>query len=635
MVLQRDIQIPVWGWAEPGSPIKVEIAGNSAGATAGADGKWLARLPALAAGGPHTLTVRTPGSDPLVVSDVLVGEVWLCSGQSNMEFPVSSVIDAGKELAAAGQPGIRLFHVPRLAAVHPQNETDAAWRVCNSESVRFFSAVAYFHALELQRRLNVPVGLINASWGGTVAEAWTSREGLLAEPSLHALVAGFDELLSKDGDAVGECRRIFDLWEQTYVKRPVPPNLGLEGGWAGPVVKPEEWAPMTLPGHWQRAGLNFSGVVWFRREVEIPAAWAGEDLTLSLGACDKSEWTYFNGEFMGSLTMAESPNAWSTPRVYTVPGKLVRAGKNVVAVRVYSNIFDAGMTGPADCMFIKPGSASKADAISLSGVWTYRVEHDFGIVPPAPPIPPGPNNPDLPWVLYAGMIAPLAPYAMRGAIWYQGESNASRARQYRILFPALIRDWRRLWGQDHFHFHFVQLANFMSPPDLPGSESNWAELREAQTLALALPDTGMAVIIDIGDEKDIHPTNKQDVGRRLAWSALSRIYGIEDVTPSGPLYRTSQTEGSHIRVFFHLFGSALEARNGDLKAFAIAGADKKFYWAEARIDGETILVSNPAVIAPVAVRYGWADNPPCNLYNRAGLPASPFRTDDWPAAGGV
>ncbi|MFA6175098.1 MAG: sialate O-acetylesterase [Phycisphaerae bacterium] len=633
MVLQRDIAIPVWGWAEPDSHVTVELAGNCARATAGVDGKWLARLPALPPGGPHTLTARIHDGVLQVVTDVLVGEVWLCSGQSNMEFPLSGVKNAKEEVAAAGHPNIRLFEVPKSVEVNPRSDTTSQWEICTPDSAKNFSAVAYFHGVELQRRLGVPVGLINASWGGTTAESWTSREGLLAEPTLHDIVVDCDHVYPGDEIRVAETLRNIAHWEQIYLKRPTPPNLGFEQGWANPEVDREEWNSIEVPGPWQRAGLNFNGVVWFRRELDIPSSWEGRDLTLSLGACDKSEWTYFNGEFIGSLTLQEGADAWSTPRVYTVPGRLVKAGRNLVAVRVFSHLHLGGMTGPASLLFTRLAVAPEAGVISLKGTWIYRVEHNFGIIPPVPLPPPSPDNASLPWVLYAGMIAPLVPYTVRGAIWYQGESNAPRAYQYRTLFPALIRDWRQRWGQEHFHFHFVQLANFanhMAPSEQPG-ESRWAELREAQTRTLALPDTAMAVTIDVGDETDIHPTNKQDVGRRLAWSALSNIHGLEDVTPSGPLYKACKVEGSQMRLYFEHLGGALEARGGALKAFAIAGADKRFLWADARIEGDTVVVSSPDVSDPVAVRYGWADYPLCNLYNRAGLPASPFRTDDWPA----
>ena len=628
-VLQREIEIPVWGWAEPGGQVTVELAGNCAMTTAGADGKWLAKLPPLPAGGPHTLTARTQSVAPLVVNDVLIGEVWLCSGQSNMEFQVPGVKNGKAEVAAADHPNLRLFHVPLASESRPQDDVPAAWELCTPESVRSFSAVGYFHGLELQRRLGVPVGLINSSRGGTKAEAWTSREGLAAEPALADLVAESDRLFTSDPVAVEGFRKDLTQWEQTYVQRPFPPNLGFEQGWANAEGN-DDWKTIAAPGHWQRAGLNFSGVVWFRREVAIPGDWAGQDLTLSIGACDKSEWTYFNGEFMGSLTHEGCSNAWCTPRVYTVPGRLVKAGKNVIAVRVYSHLYDAGMTGPAAVMFVKPAAAPQYDAISLAGTWAYQVEHNFGIIPPLPPMPPGPDTPGAPCALFNGMIAPLVPYAMRGAIWYQGESNADLPQQYRTLFPAMIRDWRRVWGQERFHFHFVQLANYMNPPAEPG-ESLWAELREAQTMALSLADTGMAVIIELGDESDIHPKNKQDVGRRLAYSVLSKVHGLADVTPSGPLYKACKIEGSRVRLVFSDLGGGLEARGGALKAFAIAGPDRKFVWADAKIDGETVVVSSPQVSAPVAVRYGWADNPPCNLYNKAGLPASPFRTDDWVA----
>lgn len=630
-VFQREIEIPVWGWAEPGNLVTVELAGQCASATAGSGGKWLAKLPPLPAGGPHTLVARTQGAEPVTVSDILIGEVWLCSGQSNMEFQLPGVTDGNAEVAAANHPQIRLFHVPLASEVKPADDVAAPWEVCTPKSAASFSAVGYYHGLELHRRLGVPVGLIDSTRGGTKAEAWTSREGLAAEPSLEELAAESDRLFTSDPAAVAEFRRVFNEWEETYIKRPVPPNIGFEQGWAGE-AETGEWQPIVTPGHWQRAGLQFSGVVWYRREVEVPEAWAGRDLTLGIGACDKSDWTYFNGAFLGSLTIQESSSAWNAPRVYTVPGRLVKPGRNVIAVRVMSHIYDAGMTGPAGAMFLKPGGAPGAEAIPLAGPWKCRVEHNFGVVPPPPPMPPGPDTPGAPCALYNGMIAPLAPYALRGVIWYQGESNTDRPILYRTLFPAMIRDWRRAWGQARLPFHFVQLANYMIEPPEPG-ESQWAELREAQTMTLALPDTGMAVIIDIGEGCDIHPKNKRDVGLRLACSALSKVYGLTDVVASGPLFKSFQIEGSQIRVAFDSdsIGGGLEARGGALKAFAIAGADRKWVWADARIDGDTVVVSSPQVAAPVAVRYGWADNPPCNLYNKAGIPASPFRTDDWTA----
>jgi len=615
-VLQREMQLPVWGWAEPGSLVTVELAGKSAIATAGADGKWLAKLLPLPAGGPHTLVAKTQGAAPVVVNDVLIGEVWLCSGQSNMELQLPGAINGKEEVAAANHPRLRLFLVPLASDVVSSEEIPSQWEVCTPESAANFSAVGYFHGLELQRRLGVPVGLIGSSRGGTMAEAWTSREGLAAEPTLLPIAEESDRLFASEPEAVKDlCKDFSD--QELAVKRPVPAtNKGFEQGWAN-LEAGEGWETIQAPGTWQGAGLSFSGVVWYRREVEIPGGWAGQDLTLSIGACDKSEWTYFNGEPVGSLTMQDNPSAWSTQRVYTVPGRLVKAGKAAIAVRIYSNIYNGGMTGPEHGMFLKPVAAPKSAAIALAGAWSYQVEHNFG-----------PHTLVAPCALFNGMIAPLIPYALRGVAWYQGESNADHPFRYRKLFPALIRDWRRRWGQEHLHFHYVQIANYTDQPEQPG-ESQWAELREAQTMALSLPDTGMAVIIDIGEAANIHPLNKQDVGRRLAASVLSKVHGLADVTASGPLYKSSQAEGLQIRILFSDVDGGLEARGGALKAFAIAGEDRKFVWADAEIDGETVVVSSSFVNAPVAVRYGWADNPPCNLYNKAGLPASPFRTDDW------
>jgi sialate O-acetylesterase len=622
-VLQREIEIPVWGWANPGSCVSVELAGKSVRATASTDGKWLAKLPPLPAGGPHTLTISEPGEATLEVNDLLIGEVWLCSGQSNMEFTLAAVNDAETEVAAANHPMIRLFKVPILWKNEPQDDVAAEWKLCNSESASEFSAAGYFHGLELQRRLGVPVGLIDSTRGGTKAEEWTSRAGLAAEPTLQSIVAEKDRVSTNDPVRIEALRQELTDWQQTYVNRPFPKNHAFEQGWANPDDSSDEWKPIAVPGHWQNAGLKFSGVVWYRREVDIPADWAGQDLSLSIGACDKSEWTYFNGELVGSLTHQDCENAWSTPRDYTVRGQLVRAEKNVITVRVFSHLADGGMTGPADRMFVKPETAEETEAISLAGQWNHRVEHNFGLTPPQPLEP---DSPGAPCALYNAMIAPLIPYALRGAIWYQGESNADRAPQYQTLFPAMIRNWRQDWGQEHLHFHFVQLANFKPPAMEPG-ESNWAELREAQTMALSLPDTGMAVIIDIGEETDIHPKNKQDVGRRLAASVLSRVYDLADIIPSGPHYQAHSIEGAQIRLSFQYVANGLVARGGALKAFAIAGADQKFHWADADIDGDSVVVSSPEVPEPVAVRYGWADNPACNLYNTAGLPASPFRTD--------
>jgi sialate O-acetylesterase len=390
---------------------------------------------------------------------------------------------------------------------------------------------------------------------------------------------------------------------------------------------------MQAPGSWQGAGLNYNGVVWFRRDVDVPAAWAGKDLVLNLAPCDKHDTTYFNNVEVGGIGL-ENPDAWKTPRCYRIPGRLVKAGRNVIAVRIFSYVYAGGFMGsPAEMKLDPPDGAAGQTPIMLHGDWRYQVEHNFGpITPVALQAPLGPGNQNSPYSLYNGMIAPLIPYGLRGAIWYQGESNASRPSEYRTLFPAMIRCWRDEWKQGDFPFLLVQLANYMAANAHP-VESQWAELREAQALALKLPNTGMAVAIDIGDAADIHPKNKQEVGKRLAAWGLNAFYGRKDVVPSGPLYAGMAVEGNRIRIRFeHVAGGLVVRGGGPLTGFAIAGPapdglPRRFVWADAVVDGETVVVSSPAVPDPTAVRYAWANNPACNLYNAAGLPAAPFRTD--------
>ena len=384
---------------------------------------------------------------------------------------------------------------------------------------------------------------------------------------------------------------------------------------------------MQLPKLWDEPELaNFDGLVWFRKQVDVPESWAGKELTLELGPIDDMDATWLNGTKVGGL---ETPGHYRTNRKYKVSSTVVKAGRNVIAVRVLDTSGGGGIYGRPKQMKLKPVGASDKEAISLAGPWRYKKGFDLQSMPPQPKPPTRVNHANAPTALYNAMIAPLIPYGIRGAIWYQGESNASRAYQYRRLFPAMIKCWRQDWGQGDFPFVFVQLANFMAVNPEP-AESAWAELREAQSMTLALPNTGMAVIIDIGQAKDIHPKNKQDVGRRLALWPLAKTYA-KQLVYSGPLYKSMNVEGNKVVLHFDDVGGGLIARGGGpFKGFAIAGADRKFVWADAKIDGNTVVVSSDGVAEPVAVRYAWADNPVCNLYNKEGLPASPFRTDDWP-----
>jgi sialate O-acetylesterase len=616
MVLQQGVPVPVWGTSSPGDLVTVHFAGQQVSASADSDGRWMVRLAPLEANSsPSELEVSLSDGASYVISDVLVGEVWVCSGQSNMEWPLQSSRNGAKEVKQAHFPAIRLFTVPHRPSRTPETEiAGAAWCACLPETVANFSAVAYYFAREIQSRLNIPIGLIHTSWGGTIAEAWTSWDALLENPATRGIVETFEHSLRDMASRVDE-------WEAQQEKTRDKGNTKHAEGWAGIEEPQAGWREMVLPGTWQSRGLNHSGIVWFRKTIEIPAAWAGRDLQLAIGATDKSDTTYFNNTHVGGITMAERADSWSHLRTYTVPGELVRAGRNVIAVRVHSDKYVGGMTGPKEFMQLSCPDCAGDGSIPLAGSWRYAVEADYGLVQvPVEPLYKAPG------VLFNGMVAPLLPFAIRGAIWYQGESNADRAAQYRDLFQVLIRSWRRAWAQGDFPFYFVQLANYMARQEQP-IESQWAELREAQTMALALPNTGMAVAIDIGEAGDIHPRNKMDVGLRLTLHALHGTYGHSDVIPSGPLFRSAKREGSSLRLSFDHIGGGLVCQGDALRGFSIAGEDGHFVWAEATIDGEDILVSSPEIAAPQSARYGWADNPEVNLYNKAGLPASPFRSD--------
>lgn len=629
MVMQRDRPLPVWGWTEPGKKVEASIGKNTAKGVAGADGKFVVMLAPMPAGGPYELIVK--GSSRVIVRNVMLGEVWICSGQSNMQWPVNNSANAAAEVAAAACPGIRLFSVPRLALIERQADIAAKWQECSPDTVKDFSAVGYFFGRELHRRLGVPVGLINSSWGGTRIEAWISRESLMTDPPCRKMVERYETFLASPEreQIVAKIASLpaDPLERERLLVHPDPGNLGFGQGWAAPGFDDSAWPSINLPAAWQQIGHDFSGVFWFRREVNIPSAWAGKDLILSVGACDKHDTTYFNNEHIGSIGF-ENTNAWCTTRRYTIPGRLARPGRNVVAVRVYSFRNQGGMIGPENDMWMAPAANAAAVKIPLTGPWRYQIEHNFGVIVSAS-TPFGPGNPNSPHILFDSMINPLLPFALRGFIWYQGESNAGSARYYRSQMPLMIRDWRKAWGSDNLCFLLVQLANYKAVMDEP-SKSTWAELREAQLMALSEPDTGMAVAIDIGDANDIHPKNKQEAGRRLSLAALAKAYG-EDIVYSGPIIESWNIEGDTIRLRFKHIGGGLTSVGGaPLKGFAVAGNDRVFHWAEAVIAGDTILVRSKDVPRPVAARYAWADNPVCNFINKEKLPASPFRTDNWP-----
>lgn len=637
MVLQRDREIPVWGWDTPGQKIEVRLNGQSAEGITLDDGRWQVRLKPEPAGGPHELTVG--GSTETVVHDVLIGEVWVCSGQSNMEWKVHSVVNSEDEIASANWPEIRMFTVAKKVSDVPLDDVVGDWQKAISDNVGGFSAVGYFFGREVHRALKVPVGLIHTSWGGTPAEAWMSRRWLEADQDFMPIVDRYQKALHEYPEAKARWDQAVEKLKDKADAMPVyHVDTGNEGerlGWANPDLDVADWSVMGLPGYLETVpGMQIDGAVWFRRFIQIPGSWSGKDLQLELGPIDDFDTTYFNGAIVGS-TGIDTPGFYAVPRRYRIPGSLVKEGTAVIAVRVFDHFGNGGFAGyPAQ---MKLGPAEEGEPpLKLAGDWSYKVERELdpsAVSGPGgqnlPPEPMGPGHSHSPEGLYNGMLLPLAPYALAGAIWYQGETNAGRGHQYRKLLAAMIQNWREVWGQGDLPFGIVQLANFMPRQEQPG-ESDWAELREAQAMVSTdLPNVGLAITIDIGEADDIHPRNKQDVGARLAKWALADIYG-KHLEPSGPRDAELEVVGSQARIRFKHTAAGLVARGGELKGFAVAGEDRQFHWAKARIEGDIVVVETDAVSGPIAVRYGWANNPECNLYNSEGLPAVPFRTDTWP-----
>jgi sialate O-acetylesterase len=637
MVLQRGKPAPVWGTAEPGEEVTVSLGSLFAKATADDKGNWMARLPALPQSD-QPLELKIVGSrpgkgggaaEPLVITDVLVGDVWVCSGQSNMEWPVRASNNAEQEAASANYAKIRMFRFPHTVSVAPTREVKGEWKVASPETVPNFSAVGYFFGRAIHQSQNVPIGLIDNSWGGMPAESYTSREALAADPDFKPIL---DRKVSS-AEGYEAKRAEYDRKVAEWSAANLPKDTGpADESWAAPDLPTSDWKAMELPRMWENSGLAIDGAVWFRKEVEVPQAMTGHDAVLSLGAIDDFDTTYVNGRRVGQTPYGDE-RAYSKQREYTVPADVLRPGRNVIAVRVFDWFGGGGLVGPADKMFLGTKGPAAIGPVSLAGEWVYNVEKSLvppEKLPPRPQEPLGPNSPSAASNLWNGMVHPIVPYAITGVIWYQGESNAGRAVQYQKLFPAMITDWRKQWGQGDFPFLFVQLANFMARKSDPG-ESQWAELRDAQLQTTkTVPNTAMAVIIDVGEEKDIHPKNKQDVAKRLALAAEKLAYNKADVVYSGPMYKGMKIEGDKVRLSFDHVGGGLVARGDALKGFAVAGDDKKFVWAEAKLDGNDVIVSAPGVSEPKAVRYGWADNPEVTLYNTEGLPATPFRTDDWP-----
>jgi sialate O-acetylesterase len=622
MVLQQKSSVPFWGTATPGKILKITTSWNNKTIQTAVtkDGSWKTDVPTPVYGGPFNIEI-TDGTK-LELRNVMIGEVWLCSGQSNMEMPLAGwgkIMNYEKEIAEANYADIRLLRVEKSVGFKPAKELlvrNKGWVTCSPQTIPEFSAVAYFFGRNLYQHLHIPIGLIDASWGGTIAEAWTSSGSLKTMPDFTSSLIEMDRKAANFNNLTMKFKQDSTKW-QALVKEK---DRGLSNGnalWATNDMPEIDWNSIKVPGFWEGTVLpDFDGVVWLRKTIDIPADWQNKPLTLKLDKIDDADITYYNGVEIGHTT------DYAASRTYSIPSNLVKSGKAVITVRVLDTGGGGGFYGEAALMTL---SLSNQESISLAGIWQYKIGMNLKEIPAAPKTW---NDPNQPTVLYNAMINPLVPFAIKGVIWYQGESNADHAYQYRELFPLMIKDWRKQWKSD-FPFYFVQLANYM--PELPQpTEAAWAELREAQfQTMLHLENTGMAVTIDIGEANDLHPKNKQEVGRRLSLIARANSYN-ENISFSGPVYDSYRIEQNSIRITFKHVETGLTTTNGvPVKGFAIAGSNHKFHWANAVIEGNEIVVSCKDVENPVAVRYAWASNPVCNLINGAGLPASPFRTDDW------
>ncbi|MEP7144675.1 MAG: sialate O-acetylesterase [Ferruginibacter sp.] len=608
MVLQRDTKLSIWGWASPDESVTVNFNNQSLHAKTDAAGNWSVQINSQKAGGPYQMTIKA--SNEILIKDILIGDVWICSGQSNMELMMVRLkYKYPAEITDADNPQIRQFTVPDKYDFNaPQMDVESgSWLAANTKNILVFSGVAYFFAKEIYAKYKVPVGLINTALGGSPTEAWISEPALKKFPAYFAEVQKF-----KSDSLIKEIETGDRLLSSNWYKKLNELDEGLRNNWKSPATNAAGWKAFQLPGYWSDTDAgSFNGSAWFRKEFEPPASMIGKAVKLELGRIVDADSVFINGQFIGT-TGYQYP-----PRIYEVSPGILRQGTNTIVVRVISNIGRGGFV---------PGKpyrlTSNNDTIGLKGSWKFK---------PGAVMDPLPGQTFIRWKpsgLYNAMIAPLTRFAIKGAIWYQGESNASHPGDYKALMQTLIENWRGVWRQGNFPFIYVQLPNFMEPAPIP-AESSWAELRQQQLNTLSVPNTAMAVAIDLGEWNDIHPLNKQDVGKRLALLARNLAYGDNTIVASGPLYDGMEKHEDKIILRFSQTGAGLIAKDSpELNHFAIAGKDKKYVWAKAVIKGNTVMVWNDSIKDPVAVRYAWADNPErANLYNKEGLPASPFTTD--------
>ncbi|MDR0620161.1 MAG: sialate O-acetylesterase [Bacteroidales bacterium] len=617
MVLQRDMPVNVWGWADSEQKVELFLDSDHYQTEADENGNWKIQLHAHSAGGSYNMIIKT-NDTTITLNDILFGDVWVCSGQSNMELPVHRVLSLYKYIAA--NPNIRQFLVPQTYNfISPQNDfISGQWVKATPETVMDFTAVGYFFATELYQKHNVPVGLINNALGGSPVEAWISEDSLKQYPALYQEAVKYKNQSMIDSIIAADKIRD-DTWHGELYKE----DKGYDTvPWYSENLDTKDWSKINIPGYWDKSDhQTVNGAIWFRKTFNIPSELAGKPALLLSGAIVDADDVYVNGKWVGNTTYMYPP------RRYNVPENLLKSGNNEITIRVVSRIgrgcfvedkyygleFDNNDYSVSDKV-IKP-----IVRINLSGEWLYKIGAKKEALQPETFIRWKPVG------LYNAKLAPLLNYTVKGVIWYQGESNVVRASNYQKEFTTLINDWRSKWKQGDFPFLYVQLSNYMKAYDKP-SESDWAVLRESQTNTLSVPNTAMVVTIDIGEWNDIHPLNKKDVGKRLALAAEKIAYN-QDIEYSGPVYKSMEIKNGKIILSFTNADNGLTAKGGELKEFAIAGADGKFVWAKAKIEGNKVVVWNDTVNIPVSVRYAWADNPQyANLYNAEGLPAVPFRT---------
>jgi sialate O-acetylesterase len=634
MVLQQNTEARIWGEAAPGQKIIVSPDWGVAVTTkAGDDGRWLAKIPTPEAGGPYSITIKG-GDTTLTISNILTGEVWFCSGQSNMEMPLKgwppndTVMYSAASIAAADIPGIRLFTVQRKVSGVPLEDCSGSWQACSPETAASFSATAFFFGRKLHTRLGIPVGLIASSWGGTPSEAWTSTEVLRNAGEF------VEEIDAMEASAASMAE--YQTWLNGHKKFEIRSegddqwkNLDFgDSGLASYDYDDSAWPSIKLPSMFESKLGEFDGAVWFRKTIELPGEMKGRNMILFLGPVDDMDRTYFNGELIGAT---ETGGYWQIGRKYEVPGRLIRDGKNVISVRVVDTQGGGGIWGePGSMSFVTKDS--KMLNYSIEGDWKYQPvaelngnifyvfdisDQEFFKKPRPKSI--GPNSPS---TLFNGMVHPLLNYRIKGAIWYQGESNVGRAEQYAKIFPLMIQNWRDAWEISDFPFYFVQIAPYI----YAGLDAdNSVLLREAQAKALSVPNTGMVVTLDIATVMNIHPPFKLEVGERLANLAFANDYG-KAVPAVGPDFKSMVTDGQTVKISFSNAESGLVSKGEYIPEFEVAGKDGKFAKAVAKIVGSEVWVSSPKVKEPEAVRYCWRNGAEGTLFNKEGLPASQFNT---------